>query len=127
MSVGQWAERHAVNLQYALILLEARGMTPDPEAWLRDETERLGTDRERIVLLLNESAQARGSRGGPGPDAAGSSGRSARPWCGPAVDVGGEDGLSGYGAAGLAIAADLSHAEIGPRTRATAGVGQMTS
>lgn len=61
LTLREYAERYGADLEMALSILRDRGIQFDPDARLRDEAERLGTDPEGIVLWLNEGARASGN------------------------------------------------------------------
>jgi hypothetical protein len=57
LSLRQYAERYEADLELALAILRERGVDLDPDARLRDEATRLGTDPEGIIAWLNEGAR----------------------------------------------------------------------
>lgn len=61
LTLREYAERYGADLDLALSILRERGVQFDPDARLRDEAERLGTDPEGIVLWLNEGVRASGN------------------------------------------------------------------
>jgi hypothetical protein len=60
LTLREYVERYGADLEMALSILRDRGIQFDPDARLRDEAERLGTDPEGIVLWLNEGARVSG-------------------------------------------------------------------
>jgi hypothetical protein len=60
LSLRQYAEQYEADLELALSILRERGVDLDPDARLRDEATRFGTDPEGIIVWLNEGARARG-------------------------------------------------------------------
>jgi hypothetical protein len=59
LTLRQYAERYEADLDLALSILVERGVDLDPDAKLRDEADRLGTDPEGIIVWLNEGARKR--------------------------------------------------------------------
>jgi hypothetical protein len=57
LSLRQYAERYEADLELALSILRERGVDIDPDARLRDEATRFGTDPEGIIAWLNEGAR----------------------------------------------------------------------
>lgn len=56
LTLRQYTERYAVDIDFALRILERRGVDLDPDRRLRNEAERLGTDPEGIIAWLNEGS-----------------------------------------------------------------------
>jgi len=59
LTLREYAERYQADLDLALAILAERGVDLDPDARIRDEAGRLGTDPEGIIVWLNEGARRR--------------------------------------------------------------------
>ena len=59
LTLREYADRYEADLDLALSILAERGVDLDPDAKLRDEAERLGTDPEGIIVWLSEGARRR--------------------------------------------------------------------
>jgi hypothetical protein len=54
MTLRSYAEKYEAELQRVLSILEEKGMAMDPDKRIKEEADRLGTDPEGIIDLLNE-------------------------------------------------------------------------
>lgn len=57
LTLREYADRYEADLEHALSILRDMGLQLDPDKRLREEADRLGTDPEGIILLLNEGSQ----------------------------------------------------------------------
>ena len=56
LTLREYAERYEADLNLVLSLLGNNGLTVDPDARMREEAERLGTDPEGLIDMLNRLA-----------------------------------------------------------------------
>jgi len=56
LTLREYAERYGADLNMALSLLGNNGLTVDPDVRMREEAERLGTDPEGLIDMLNRLA-----------------------------------------------------------------------
>jgi len=56
LTLREYAERYGADLNLALSLFGNNGLTVDPDVRMREEAERLGTDPEGLIDMLNRLA-----------------------------------------------------------------------